>query len=270
MAHEEEKLIRLRQLRSEQAIALAMEGRWREAIEVNKEIVEVLPRDVEAHNRLGRAYLELGEYEQAREAYSRSAELDPFNLIAKKNLQRLSYLKEPVSSDGEPAKVEPQHFIEEIGKSGVVQLHDLAPKEILARMVAGDKVYLKIKGPDLAVEDGRGEYLGLVAPKHAQRIIKLIEGGNSYSAAVVSSAEDVMTVIIRETYQDPSQVGRLSFPPKGVEEVRPHVSDRVVRIENEYDGETEESGYTIIGGGEIEELPEESTGNDEDSATDED
>ena len=270
MPLEEERLIRLRQQRSQQAIALAMQGRWREAVAANKEILESFPRDAEAHNRLGRAYMELGEYALAREAYSRAMELDPYNAIARKNLQRLRYLKEAVSSEGEPTKVEPHHFIEEIGKAGVVNLYKLAPKEVLARMVAGGKVYLKIDEPNLAVENSRGEYLGQVDPRHAQRLIRLMEGGNKYTSAVVSSTEDSMTVIIREVYQDPSQAGRLSFPSKGLEEVRPYVTDRIPKLESEHGEEAEEeSGYTIIGGEEIEVLPEESTEAD-DMVSDED
>ncbi len=266
----EERLIRLKQYRSEQAIALAMQGRWRQAVEVNKSILEDFPQDVDTHNRLGRAYMELGEYPKAKESYSRTVELDPYNPIARRNLQRLSYLKEPVKVEGEADKVEPQHFIEEIGRAGVVNLLALAPKEILARMVAGDKVYFKIEGTSLVASDSRGEYLGQVTPRHAQRLIKLMRGGNQYTAAVVNSAEDVMTIIIREIYQDPSQVGRVSFPPKGPGGVQPHVSDRILKMEAENEEEAkEESGYTIIGGDEIEVLPRESPENDDTAADEE-
>jgi hypothetical protein len=81
----------------------------------------------------------------------------------------------------------------------------------------------------LAVENSRGEYLGQVEPRHAQRLIKLMEGGNKYAAAIVSSTEDKVSVIIREVYQDPSQAGQLSFPPKGGEGLRPYLSDKVLR-----------------------------------------
>ncbi len=271
MTLEEERLIRLRQQQSQQAINLAMQGRWREAVDVNKEIIENFPKDVDAYNRLGRAYLEMGEYAQAKEAYSRAARIDSYNAIAKKNLQRLSYLKEAASSVVESDKVEPQHFLEEIGKAGVVVLQNLASKEILARMVAGDKVYLKADGFNLRVETSRGEYLGQVDAKHAQRLIKLMKGGNRYASTVVSSNEDMMTIIIREIYQDPSQAGRLSFPSKELDEVRTYVSDRVLKMESEYEEEAEEeSGYTIIGGDEVEVLPEESVESDEDAVSDED
>jgi hypothetical protein len=79
-----------------------------------------------------------------------------------------------------------------------------------------------------------------------------------------------MTVIIREVYQDPSQVGRLSFPPKGVEELRPHVDERLFKLEPEYEKEVvEESGYTIIGGEQIEVLPEEAADINDDLVSDE-
>ncbi|MBA7638782.1 hypothetical protein ES703_46438 [subsurface metagenome] len=271
MTYQEERLARLKRQRSRQAIDLAMQGRWREAVSVNKLLIEDFPKDVDAYNRLGRAYMELGEYSQAREAYGRTIELDPFNTIARKNLQRLSYLGEAVvSSEGEHPKVEPHHFIEEIGKAGVVSLYYLAPNKVRARMVAGSEVYLKISDTNLVVENSRGEYLGQVGPRHGQRLIKLIEGGNQYSAAIVSSTEEAMTVIIREVYQDPSQVGRLSFPPKGVEELRPHVDERIFKLEPEHEGEVvEEPGYTIIGGEQIEVLPEEATDISDDLVSDE-
>ena len=270
MPRDEERLIRLKQQRSKEAIDLAMQVRWQEAVAINKEIIENFTDDVDAYNRLGRAYIELGDYSQAREAYSRTVELDPYNAIANKNLRRLSYLKEPVSSEVETDKVEPHHFIEEIGKAGVVNLYDLAPKEIRARIVAGDKVYLKVDGSSLVVENSRGEYLGQVDPRHAQRLARLMAGGNKYTAVVVSSVADMMTIIIREVYQDPSQVGRLSFPPKGLEEVRPYVSDKIFKMDSELEEEAEEeSGYTIIGGDEIEVLPEEPANADDETGSDE-
>lgn len=249
MTYQEEGQARLKRLLSKQAITLAMEGRWREAIEANKSLLESFPDDVESYNRLGRAYMELGEYSQAKEAYGRTIELDPYNTIAEKNLRRLAHLGEVKAGAEEVAgKVEPQDFIKEIGKTGVVNLHNLAPPAILAKMVAGDKVNLKIDGFNLIVENGLGEYLGRVELKHAQRLIKLMEGGNRYTVAIVSSTEKSVAVIIREVYQEPSQAGQLSFPPKVVEGDRAYIGDRMLRRGLEYDEEAvEHSGFTIVG-----------------------
>jgi len=257
MTYQEEKQVRLRRQGSKHAISLAMQGRWREAIAVNNGLIESFPHDVDAFNRLGKAYVELGEYSQAKEAYARAVELDPYNVIAKKNLHRLSHLGEGVvSSEESSQKVELQHFIEEVGKAKVVNLHSVAPPEVLARMVAGDEVYLKIESSKIIVENIRGEYLGYVEPRHGHRLIKLMEGGNTYAAAVVSLAVNEISVIIREVYQDPSQAGRLSFTSQRFEEVQPYVSDRVFKRESDYEGEfSEVTGYAVSGG--EKELPSE-------------
>jgi hypothetical protein len=266
MTRDDERLLRFKQQRSKEAIDLAMQARWQEAVDVNKEIIESFPEDVDTFNRLGRAFMELGQYTQAREAYSRAVRLDPYNAIANRNLRRLNDIKEADSTEVETERVEPQQFIEEIGKAGVVTLYELAPKENRARTVAGDRVYLKVDGSVLAVENSRGDYMGRVDPKYAQRLIRLILGGNQYTASVVKSTMDSMTVMIRETFQHPSQAGKLSFPPKGMDEFRPYVGDRLLKVDEEE--EEEESGYTIIGGDEIEVLPDESEGVDDDMERD--
>jgi tetratricopeptide (TPR) repeat protein len=252
----EEEVTKLRRQSSKQAIALAMEGRWREAVTANKSFIESFPDDVDAYNRLGRAYIELGEYAQAREAYEKALKVDPYNTIATKNLNRLSHLKETdVKSGASMARVEPQQFIEEVAKAGVVNLRRLASAEVLAKTVAGSRVNLKPDGPHLLAENDRGEYLGQVEPRHAQRLIKLMAGGNKYIATIVNSSEEAVTVIIREVYQHPSQAGQTSFPSRGPESVRPDVTDRIgdrmIRrtLENlEYEETLQgDSGYAIVG-----------------------
>lgn len=221
---------------------LAMEGRWQEAVEINKSIIEHFPNDADAHNRLGKAYMELNDYVGAKEAYSKALQLDQYNTIAKKNLQRLSHLGDKPASlkDSNSEKAEPLHFIEEIGKAGVVNLNQLASQELLLKMMAGDKLILKRKDSSLAVETVRGEYLGLVPAKQGQRLVKLIEGGNKYTAAVVSAGENSISVIIRETFQDPSQIDQVSFPGRKSEEIQPYPSDRSFRHEHEEEEEAVE------------------------------
>lgn len=257
MPYQEEEQAGQRWRRSRQAVALAMEGRWREAVSANQSLIENFPSDANAYNRLGRAYMELGEYSQAEEAYRRAMEHDPYNVIAKKNLERLSHLGgAAVSSQGDSDKVEPQQFVEETGKAGLVKLYHLATPEIVAKMGAGDKVYLKVDGANLIAENAQGEYLGQVEPGHEQRLIKLMGGGNKYSAAIVSAMEGIVNVIVREVSQDPSQAGRPSFPAKEFKSPRPYVTDKVRREIKEYEEGEEELGYTIVGGGELGLSPE--------------
>lgn len=95
-------------------------------------------------------------------------------------------------------------------------------------MTAGEEVYLKIRGQHLVVENNRGEYLGEIEPRYGLRLVKLIEGGNKYVAAIVSLGNGVK-IIISEIFQHPSQAGRLSFPVKTVEGFRPYIKDTLLR-----------------------------------------
>ena len=102
--------------------------------------------------------------------------------------------------------------------------------KMLATLSAGDEVALKLVGSRLTVETMAGEYISDVEPKLAMRLTKLIDGGNKYAAAVASIDGESVRVIIKETFQHPSQVGRLSFPAgKAGDVVRPYTKESLVR-----------------------------------------
>jgi hypothetical protein len=255
MPDREEYKARLRRKASQEAISLAMQSRWQEAVTVNQSIIELFPTDIDAYNRLGRAFMELGEFVKAKAAYSRGLELAPDNAIAQKNLQRLSLLStSKVKVKEERREVSPDLFIGEMGKAGVVNLQNLAPGEVLASMAAGNQVYLKVRGQQLIVENEEGEYLGLVEPPHGFRLARLIEGGNKYTAAIVNIDNSTARVIIREVFQHPSQIGRPSFPVKAVEGFHPHVKDTLLRHEAVEEEALEEGEEVELEEGEL--IPE--------------
>ena len=108
-----EDRLRLRRVLPERAIALAMENSWSEAADINRKIIELYPNDADAYNRLGKALLEMGRYRDALATYKRAVELDPNNMIARKNVDRLAHLADkaaeptripsPLPSPGQPS-----------------------------------------------------------------------------------------------------------------------------------------------------------------------
>jgi hypothetical protein len=255
MPDREEDKARLRRKASQDAISLAMQSRWQEAVTVNQSIIDLFPTDIDAYNRLGRAFMELGEFAKAKEAYSQGLKLDPNNAIAQKNLQRLALLSTSrVKVKEEHREVSPDLFIGEMGKAGVVNLQNLAPAKVLARMAAGNQVYLKVKGQQLIVENEQEEYLGMVEPPHGFRLARLIDGGNKYAAAIVNIDNSTVRVIIREVFQHPSQIGRPSFPVKAVEGFQPHVKDTLLRHEAVEEEALEEGEEVDLEEGEL--IPE--------------
>lgn len=227
-----------RRQRTQQAIQLAMQGQWQEAAAVNRAIIAAFPNDVDAYNRLGKALTELGHYSEAREAYAKTLELDSLNSIAQKNLTRLATLGEGADVQAEGGqKLSPQMFIAEMGKTGITVLTRAAAKAA-ARMTAGDQVFLRRQNNTLVVESGQGEYLGEIEPKLGMRLIKLMEAGNEYAAAIATLSQDDVRVIIKETFKHPSQAGKPSFPPMAGDAFRAYTKEGLLRRDV---GEEEES-----------------------------
>jgi len=233
VTYQMEERARLGRQKAELAIQLALQSRWEEAATVNRAILSLHPSDVDAWNRLGRALAELGQYQDAREAYTRALELDSTNAIARRNLTRLEALGEAAPVRAEPKQqLDPQIFIAETGKTGVTTLRGVN-QAVLARMTAGDRVELRPEGNVLVVKNTRGEHVGEVEPKLGLRLLKLMEGGNQYAAALTSLAEATGRVIIKETYQHPSQAGRPSFPATGPEVIRPYIKESILKHRGE-------------------------------------
>ena len=69
MATTEEVRLRARALQ-DQAIQAALEADWNRALELNKSIVDGAPDDIDARMRMGRALLEIGRVDEARDAYA--------------------------------------------------------------------------------------------------------------------------------------------------------------------------------------------------------
>ena len=227
----EERERRRRQL-SEQAILMARESRWSEAVTVNRELLALVPHDLSALNRLGKALSEMGQYSEAKRAYSEALEQDPSNNIARKNLERISSLSDAEKTDGRHAveRIDPRLFIEETGKTGFTALVDVAPREVIVRLSAGDQVYLVPEGTILYVTNAADGRIGRVEPRLANRLIKFMQGGNKYAAGIADLNDSEIRLIIRETFQHPSQFGKVSFPTRGAgETIRAYTKESMVR-----------------------------------------
>lgn len=222
-----------RQRQTDTAIQFARANRWEEAVSANRAVLKLFPNDADSHNRLGKALMELGRVSQAKKAYKRALELDATNKIARKNLERLNVLTKAKGTQAGTIQVDPALFIEEMGKSAVTLLQDTAP-DMLAKLNAGDLVELHAEGSAVAVKTPKGDFIGVVEAKLRMRLVKLIEGGNKYAAAVTSVNENECQIIVKETYRDPSQAGRPSFLTSvGTEATRPYTKQRLVRYESQ-------------------------------------
>jgi hypothetical protein len=74
----------------------------------------------------------------------------------------------------------------------------------------------------------------------AARLLKLIAEGNKYAAGVTSIGERDVRIIVRETYQDPANYGKVSFPTAAkVSDLRPYTKGTLVREEMDLEEDLE-------------------------------
>lgn len=226
----------------DQAIDAARHAQWTEAAEINERILTMGP-DSAAENRLAKAFWEQGELGKAREHYQAALAIDPTNRIAERNIVRLRVLMVEAGSTTVPAspgsKAPVSIFVEETGKTGFAHLVDLAPPIDLAQVNPGDFVELAPSGPRI-VATSNGIAIGVVEPRVAARLLRLMADGNTYAAGVTSLGDKDVRIIIRETYQDPANYGKVSFPTAAkVSDLRPYTKGTLVREEADLEDDLE-------------------------------
>ena len=238
----------------EEAINGALDRSWQTALELNQEIAERFGVDEETHNRLGKAYTELGKLDDALTAYRATLELNPLNAIAIKNVNRLEALiEEKADLPKGQAAVDINLFVEEMGKSALANV--VLEKGFDPALVApGDQVELVAAGDTLKVVSSARKTIGSVEPKLARRVLKFMGGGNKYAAVVATGEEASLRIIIRETYQTAEFAGQPSFPASKSQEFRAYAKDSLLRDVETDDLAGEDGDERRAGGAEDEDL----------------
>jgi tetratricopeptide (TPR) repeat protein len=235
--------VRIKRQLAEQAIGYAAQGHWADAADTNRKILE-FGADAEAENRLAKALWELGELGDAREHYQVALALDPTNRIAERNIERLrALMTEAGDKTAAPDKAEKAPvaiFVEETGKTGFAMLTDLASPRILAHVNPGDSVELIPDGNRLYAE-ANGTRIGIVEPRVAARLLKLLADGNKYSAGITSLGDRDVRIVVREIFQDPRNYGKVSFPTAArSSDLRPYTKGTLLREEELMEEELED------------------------------
>lgn len=178
------------------AIQTALMGDWEMAIAINEKILKADPLDIETLNRLAFAYTVIGRVKDAKQAYQKVLEIDVFNPIALKNLKRLGEVN-PQKVSHAPQIVN-NIFLEETGKTKIVTLINTAPPTIIQTLQLGQMLMTCIKRLKIFVLDDSGIYIGMLPDNIGIRLIKFLNGGNTYEVCVKAFEHHNVTVFIRE------------------------------------------------------------------------
>lgn len=213
MTKQDERL-RLRNRLLDRAIEHAFANRWQDAIDDNLRLLE-LSRDTETLNRLGKAYMEVGEYDEALRYYRETQALNQSNSVAKKNIAQLEYLKNANTTTQRQRRYgDLQLFVVDGGKTALSTLVDAAGPTVLAQLTIGEEVQIEHDEQRVWITDNEGRTIGYLEPQLARRVQEMVGAGNRYVAVVAELDTNHVKVLLRETYLDPSQRDRVSFPGK--------------------------------------------------------
>lgn len=244
---------RVRKQMSDQAVKLAVASKWAEAASINRDFLRMFGDEAEAWNRLGKAQTELGQVTDARKSYGRAIELEPTNTIARRNLDRLASMKDTAVASAAPSQLDTRLFVEESGSSTVATLQ-ATNAELVALLDAGDLVDLQVQGNAVNVCNVNGDYVGMVEPRIGLRLSQLMTTGNEYAAAIVTTQGEPR-VVIRETFQHASNIGKVSFPQSRSTDIRAYTRKNLLRKEMEeveytdddFEEEEEREGWSETG-----------------------
>jgi len=182
------------------AIQTALSGDWQNATSINKALLNDNPNDIEALNRLAFAFTILGKIKQAKTTYKKVLGLDSLNPIAIRNLKRLADTKTLGKSAKKTSSVTFVHktFLEETGKTKIIELINLAHPRITANLRIGQPLTSCIKRLKIFIQDMEKQYIGVLPDDIGKRLIKFIKGGNKYETFVRSASSRSVVVFIKE------------------------------------------------------------------------
>ncbi len=180
------------------AINAALNQDWKEAIRINSALLKEDKNSISLLNRLGFAYLQSGQLTLAKKTFQKVIKLDLYNQIAQRNLKKLSSVRQKDIIRTVKKHVAPMWFLEEPGKTKIVECVNVAPVQALSSICPGEEVELKAKNHTVEIRNAKNTYLGALPDDLSFRLIKFMAVGNTYQALVKSTAKNSLILFLRE------------------------------------------------------------------------
>lgn len=201
---------------NELAIDAALDCRWIEALKLNKKIIKLEPQNVDALNRQARVFMEMGKGNLAKKYYSEVIKIDPYNPIALKNLKIIKSFKSNGDGIGSVVangftKLSPSLFLQEPGKTRLINLLKVAEPQKLSKAFCGMQVFIESTNRKITIVDHLKNYLGVLPDDVSHHLLRLIRGGNKYELFIKSIRVNGLSVLIKETHRSKRFKNQPSF-----------------------------------------------------------
>lgn len=229
-----------------QAINIALKGNWKEAIILNEEILKQNKDDLDTLCRLAYAYAQNGETQKAKKIYRKVLALDQYNTVALKNLNKLNSLKGSLKNkiNSRYGKLTPELFIEEPGKTKIVQLKNIAPSSIISKLNIGECVLLYPKKHSIEVRTEDKTYIGALPDDIAFRLLRFISAGNKYAVCIKNFQKNSLSIFVREIMRGKKFKKQPSFISTSVRDYTASMTKEMKKIVETSDNNASETNQT--------------------------
>ncbi len=218
-----------------QAVDAALDHNWQKAIELNKRILEISSNNLDAFLGLGFAYMQQGIFTDATDYYTKALDIDPINIIARNNLDKLAILSKKgaphTSSDKRDFVLSPEIFMNVKGKTRTIVLLNLGLAEVIAGLKIGERVFLKSKKRRLEVRNKKEEYIGCLPDDISKRILFFLDANTEYEIIVKEATKSNVEIFVREMKKGAKVKNFISFPD--------NIQDDMKRIIGKQDSDEE-------------------------------
>lgn len=202
---------------AQKAISHALDGEWDKAIKINLQLLKTNSKNTDALNRLAKAYAEIGKITKAKECAKKVLKQDPYNSIAAKCLDKWTGLTVSKITPGGSTSVDV--FIEQPGKTKMVELMHVSCQKLLAQLDCGDKLKLNPHGHRISVVSLDGKYVGRIPDNIGSRIKQLLNMGKEYDVFIKSITKEHVKIFIKEIFTPKNIADIQSFPLEKIEYV---------------------------------------------------
>ncbi|MBI3955372.1 tetratricopeptide repeat protein [Candidatus Gottesmanbacteria bacterium] len=197
------------------AINCALTHDWKQAVDNNKALLEINSDDIDALKRLAYAYTKLGKIEKAKKIYRQILNIDKYNHIAQKNLEKIKSLPKSFKENSlvsiVSSQITPGQFIEEPGKTKIVILTNTAPFSVLSKLHIGDTVYFHPKKHTVEIRSSNNTYIGALPDDISFRLLKFIQAGNDYYVFIKNIHSKGVSIFIKEIKRGKKLINQPTF-----------------------------------------------------------
>jgi len=217
---------------SKKAIDAALKAQWVEAVDLNSQILEKTPNNLDAKIRLGRALIQTRRFEKAKKIFKEVLKIDPINAVALKNYDLAKRGKAEVKGQ---VQIDTKSLLKEPGTTYETTF-EISSKGMTAKdFISGENVYLKVKKKTIEVQkqkDFKKVTVGFIGDRDVVQKLNIANDKNGrINAGFLKGMDKHVTILIKSSipvFRAEKQDIRPYFKKGSFEEPEIEVEEEVV------------------------------------------